>query len=408
MDFENAAKILLPRERARGALPRALRALALFDTSATGYQSLAAVTTLGVMVRSILACALLLGCSRSLPESHGRDVATGVPRAMASGSPPGVTHTTLKSKAVATAPLTTSAVAAPSTPMPETAKHPFRFPEAERVVAIGDLHGDLASAREALRLAGAIDAKDHWAGGKLVLVQVGDQLDRGDDEPEILSLLERLAEEAPKAGGAVHVLNGNHELMNAVGDLRYVTEDGLRDFSTTQLPSSAHLPAGLPTEARGRFAAFTPGSDVARKLAARNIVTIVGDTVFAHAGVLPKHVRYGVDRINDEVSRFLRGERAELPTVVSSEDAPVWTRVYGEATPSAQACDELQAVLTALSVKRMVVGHTPQQGGISAACDGRVYRVDVGLSDYYGKSNPTQVLELTPKGAKVLGVTPAL
>ena len=60
------------------------------------------------------------------------------------------------------------------------------------------------------------------------------------------------------------------------------------------------------------------------------------------------------------------------------------------------------AVLTALSVKRLVVGHTVQKSGVSSACDERVFRVDVGLSDYYGQ-NPTQVLEIRASGVKVLG-----
>lgn len=346
------------------------------------------------MRRSLVALVLLsLACSRTPLEPQGHGVATGVPRAAAAPKPS-------PAAAATSGPRVATPAAAAST---DVVEHPARFPGADRIVAIGDLHGDLASAREALRLAGAIDTKDHWAGGKLVLVQVGDQLDRGDDEPEILSLLERLAVEAPKVGGAVHVLNGNHELMNAVGDLRYVTEDGFRDFAASPIPDRARFPSGLPAEARGRFAAFTPGSPLARKLAARNTITIIGETVFAHAGVLPKHVRYGVDRINAEVSSFLRGERPDLPAVAASEDAPVWTRVYGESTPSAEACKELEGVLAALSVKRMVVGHTPQPAGVTSACDGHVYRVDVGLSDYYGKSNRTQVLELTPNGAKVLG-----
>lgn len=284
----------------------------------------------------------------------------------------------------------------------ENAERPFRFPAAERIVAIGDLHGDLASAREALRLAGAIDEKDHWAGGKLVLVQVGDQLDRGDDEPEILRLLEQLAAEAPRSGGAVHVLNGNHELMNAAGDLRYVTEDGLRDYAKAPAPAAVQLPPGVPEVARGRFSAFAPGSELARKLAERNTIVVIGETVFVHAGVLSKHVSYGVGRINDEVRRFLRGETTSVPEIAMSEDAPIWTRLYGDPNPSPDACRELDAVLSALSVKRMVVGHTVQRAGVTSACDGRVYRVDVGLSDYYG-NNATQVLELRPSGVRILG-----
>lgn len=281
----------------------------------------------------------------------------------------------------------------------ESPQQPFRFPAADRIVAVGDLHGDLASTREALRLAGAMDEKDRWVGGKLVLVQVGDQLDRGDDEPEILRLLSTLAAEAVRSGGAVHVLNGNHEIMNVAGDLRYVTDDGLRDYAS--VPADTKLPPGVPAEARGRAAAFLPGSEIARRLAERNTVAIVGDTLFAHAGVLPKHVRYGIGRINDEVRRFFRGELASLPEVVGGDDAPVWTRVFGGPSPGAEACAELDAVLASLSVKRLVIGHTVQKAGVTSACDDRVFRVDVGLSDYYGK-NPTQVLEILPSSVKVL------
>lgn len=347
------------------------------------------------MYRSIAFLVLVsFGCSRTPLESQRRDAANVLPRATAVSAPAAASV-----RAVVSAPLV---VSTPAASAPENAELPFRFPAAERVVAIGDLHGDLASTREALRLAGAIDDKDRWIGGKLVLVQVGDQLDRGDDEPEILRLLDRLAEDAAGSGGAVHILNGNHELMNAVGDLRYVTEDGLRDYAAVPLPPSMALPPSYPTQARGRLAAFAPGSELSRKLAERNTIVIVGDTLFAHAGVLPKHVRYGIGRINDEVRSFLRGETSSLPEVVGSDDAPVWTRIYGGPQPSTDACRELGRVLSDLSVKRLVVGHTVQQTGITSACDGRVFRVDVGLSDYYG-NNPTQVLELRPSGAKVLG-----
>src|SRR5688500_6932282 len=67
----------------------------------------------------------------------------------------------------------------------------LRFAPAARVIAIGDLHGDLAATRRALRLAGAIDEHDRWIGGDLVVVQTGDQLDRGDDEQAIVDLLGR-------------------------------------------------------------------------------------------------------------------------------------------------------------------------------------------------------------------------
>lgn len=232
------------------------------------------------------------------------------------------------------------------------------------------------------------------------MVQVGDQLDRGNDEKEILDLFERLRSEAAAAGGAFHVLNGNHELMNVVGDLRYVTEEGLRDFDA-EAAEGASLPSSVPPAARGRALAFRPGARYAKLLAGRNTILIVGDTLFAHAGVLPKHVAYGVGRINTEVSRFMRGESSRLPEVAAAEDAPVWTRLYGAEELSQEACETLGSVLSALSVKRLVVGHTVQRRGISSACGERVFRVDVGLSDFYG-DNPTQVLEIRGTETRVL------
>ena len=65
-------------------------------------------------------------------------------------------------------------------------------------------------------------------------LQVGDQLDRGDEEVEILYWLERLQREASKAGGALHILNGNHETMNAGGRFRYATRGGVEGFKRWQ------------------------------------------------------------------------------------------------------------------------------------------------------------------------------
>lgn len=68
------------------------------------------------------------------------------------------------------------------------------------MIAIGDVRESLDVTRAVLRMVGAIDASDHWSGGALVVMQVGDQLDRGDQERGILELFERLEAEAPPRG----------------------------------------------------------------------------------------------------------------------------------------------------------------------------------------------------------------
>lgn len=280
-----------------------------------------------------------------------------------------------------------------------------RYPAAPRIVAIGDLHGDLDAARRALVLAGAIHSRDddRWRGGDLVIVQTGDILDRGDQEQAILDLFERLAGEARAAGGAVHTLLGNHETMNAAGDFRYVTDGGFADFQDVAgLDLDRAELAGLTPAWRARAAALLPGGPYARMLATHDTAIIVGDTVFAHGGVLPRWADYGIDRLNHEIGCWLAGAApasalAELAELIGGPDTPLWSRDY---SMPPERCDLLARALERLDAARMVVGHTPQRAGITAACDQRVWRIDVGMAAHYG--GPTQVLEIRGDEVRVL------
>jgi hypothetical protein len=280
------------------------------------------------------------------------------------------------------------------------------FPSAlaaqKHIVAIGDVHGDLDATRSALRLAGAIDAEDRWIGGQLVVVQTGDQLDRGDEERAILDLFERLRSQAAAAGGAFHALLGNHELMNAKGDLRYVTDGGFADFADFAVapnsdPDDPMLAKFEPHE-RGRMAALLPGRPYARLLAERVVILRVDDIVFVHGGVLPDHVTYGLDRLNREAQAWLRGE-TERPEILAGSDSPQWTRLYSD-EPDSAACETLGQVLSRLKARRMVMGHTIQDGGITGACEGQAWLIDVGMAAHYG--GPVEVLEIIGDSVHVL------
>lgn len=235
---------------------------------------------------------------------------------------------------------------------------------APRVVAVGDLHGDFAATRDVLRLAGLIDAKDDWSGGAATLVQTGDVLDRGDGEAQIFALLFKLQTQAPAAGGRVVLLNGNHEIMNVQGDLRYVTPGAATHFGPD------------------RKAAFAPGSAWAKRLAALPIIAIVEGSVFVHGGVHPEHARYGIDKINAEAKAWMEGT-APYPVALQGPESPIWSRLYS-ASAAPERCAILAETLAHLKAKRMVVGHTVQKGGPTSDCDGKVWRIDVGMSAHYG------------------------
>jgi len=299
---------------------------------------------------------------------------------------------------------TTPSVADEAPPRPRVdpaAVAPLRRPAAARLVAIGDLHGDLEATRHALRLAKVVDDADRWIGGTTVVVQTGDQLDRGDQERAILELLDRLAREAKAAGGALVVLNGNHEVMNVLWDFRYVTEGGYRDFADVKPddPADPRL-AEVPEPARGRAAAFAPGGPYARILAQRPIAAIVGDTAFVHGGILPEHVAR-LAKLDQDVRTWMSGgvdEPRAIVEAIMDEQGPVWTRFYAD--DGAAVCERLADALAAMDAARLVIGHTVQKGGITSACDGRLWRIDVGLATHYG--GPHQVLEIVGDEARVL------
>ncbi|KAM0038040.1 putative protein-tyrosine-phosphatase [Helianthus debilis subsp. tardiflorus] len=104
------------------------------------------------------------------------------------------------------------------------------FIDPDRLIAVGDLHGDLSKAQQALRLAGLIDAGDRWSGGSSTLVQVGDVLDKGGEELKLLYFLEKLKRQAVKDGGNVITMNGNHEIMNVDRCLHSTAPSGLQEF----------------------------------------------------------------------------------------------------------------------------------------------------------------------------------
>ncbi|KAA8532145.1 hypothetical protein F0562_006713 [Nyssa sinensis] len=292
------------------------------------------------------------------------------------------------------------------------------LPSPDRLIAIGDLHGDLHKSKQALRLAGLIDPFDRWIGGSTTVVQVGDVLDRGGDELKILYFLEKLKREAAKSGGTIITMNGNHEIMNVDGDFRYVTDSGLDEFRVWAdwyyignsmkglcdgLAKPKDLFDGVPSVFpgvkqefhhgfRARIAALRPDGPISRRFLSKNLTAlVVGESVFVHGGLLPKHVFYGLEKINEEVRDWISGLKEKVsPGLVRGRNSIVWLRKFSDELARNCDCSTLEHVLATIpGAKRMIVGHTIQESGINGACDNRAIRIDVGfvVVDVMSKAN---------------------
>ena len=215
----------------------------------------------------------------------------------------------------------------------------------------------------------------------------------------IVDLFARIEVEAARAGGAVHVLNGNHELINVALDLRYVTEGGYEDFEdAVEYDEADSTLAAYEPHQRARIAAFRPGGAYARIMARRNVFTIVGENLFVHGGVLPAHVDRGLGQMNQEARDWLRGQ-GPRPEWVGGSESPEWSRHFSS-EPDEEDEALLNEVLERLGVKRMIVGHSVYRQGITPLMDDRVWCIDVGLAALYG--GPMQVLEIRGDEIRVL------
>mmetsp|Transcript_30864 Transcript_30864/g.39866 ORF Transcript_30864/g.39866 Transcript_30864/m.39866 type:complete len:487 (-) Transcript_30864:3-1463(-) len=331
------------------------------------------------------------------------------------------------------------------------------LPKGQRIVAFGDVHGDITALRSFLVTAGILDPESSieepvWCGGTTICVQTGDVLDRGDDELACFRLLATLARQAHDAGGQLLLLYGNHESLNAAGLFQYANPGGNVEFERTigaridynygsnrwRLQFAGNQPS--------RWASFEPGGLLSENMLGNMLVTcVVGRTVFVHAGLMASHLSPGnsinegqkmyggVTRLNQQARDWIVtahhgennnwGEYNTVEEVISAAQnrakvasktmpdclgggigasSPVWMRDYSkpnDAEPSEPlAKQKIRAALAEAGsdVQRMVMGHTPQYK-INSALDSMAWRIDVGASQGVMGGTP-EVLEIIHMG----------
>ncbi len=212
------------------------------------------------------------------------------------------------------------------------------WPAVGKIVAVGDVHGAYPEFVAILQDVGLVDQQLNWAGGNTHFVQTGDSIDRGAQDRKVLDWLMELEKQAEKAGGRVHPLLGNHEVMNIIGDLRYVSRAALAEFATEKseelrektyarylkylaaraermIPRQAFKPtpnfkeewmANHPPGYLEHRKAFSESGIYGRWLSNHNAVLKLNDTVFLHGGINETIAKLSIREINERIRRELK------------------------------------------------------------------------------------------------------
>jgi len=307
----------------------------------------------------------------------------------------------------------------------------------QRIIAVGDLHGDYQAWSAIAHAAGVMDGANHWSGGKTILVQMGDITDREPDSLQIVRSLQQLQKEAPRKGGKVIVVLGNHEAMNLTGDNRYTTPGEFAAFADSgsaarrdrvyelnrdrielayrakdpKLSAEAIRQAWMAEHPLGWIEhklAWGPSGELGQWATHNPAILKIGDTLFVHGGISAEFARIPLEEVNRRVRTAMAAADESPNSVLTDPLGPLWYRGLAGPDPDADAErkrvlptavaapqtveQELTAVLSAYGAKRLVIAHTPILSGIAITNGGRLARIDTGISRYYG--GPLSWLEI--------------
>jgi hypothetical protein len=242
-----------------------------------------------------------------------------------------------------------------------------------KVIAFADVHGAYNELVPLLRKAGVIDAGDHWAAGTTHVVSLGDLLDRGADSRKVMDLLMRLQGEASAAGGELHVVLGNHEAMNLLGDLRYVVPPdyaayaadepaGERDREKQQWlangGTAADFDKRFPPGYFGHRALLAPRGKYGAWLMTLPVAIAIGDTLYMHGGVSSALNGLSLQELD---LRYRTALVEHLTAAAPLHDAGLirsgdpfndWAKLAAERLPAKQASDPANAQALAAAVAR--------------------------------------------------------
>jgi hypothetical protein len=266
----------------------------------------------------------------------------------------------------------------------------------DSIGVISDIHGEYNTYINLLKSVGVIDNNLNWKFGKGHLVVLGDTFDRGNMVTEVLWHLFGLEKQAAEAGGQVHVLLGNHELLILSKNLTFMNPKYKRveEISDTKY-----------------FDLYSGNSILGKWLRSRPVAITINNIIFVHAGFSIELVRRNlkIKQINQIFSDKIIGrnllannennepkrsgennafsdktyeddlwaihENEEL-TFLNNANGPLWYRGYF--TDPTFCESRLDSILNFYGKKYIVVGHTTSDN-IKPLFNNKVFGVDAGI-----------------------------
>jgi len=240
------------------------------------------------------------------------------------------------------------------------------YKKASTMLILSDIEGNFGAFRKLLQGNHVIDDNFNWTFGKGDLVLIGDFVDRGNMVTEVLWLIYSLEEKAKAAGGYVHYILGNHEIMNMSNDLRYVPDRYLRHAA---LMNKSYMQL------------FGPDAEIGRWLATKNVAERIGDMLFMHGGISQymNMMNIPLKELNDLVRPFYTDTSYQYTDkrldLLYSDLGPFWYRGYytGEKATMAQ----IDSTRDIYRVRYLATGHTIVSHEIRSFYDGKLFDTDV-------------------------------
>lgn len=241
----------------------------------------------------------------------------------------------------------------------------------EKILIVGDMHGMYGKLFHFLENNKVVTAEGGWSWGKGQLVFCGDLMDRGNEVTELLWSLYRLEKEAEAAGGAVHCLLGNHELMVMEGDYRYLSRKYRELFSRHQLEY-------------GKM--FDQNAVLGQWIRSRNSVLRLNDLLICHAGLSPQFAsaELSIPEINSLMQDYLQEKKVDeaLLDLLSGNLGPFWYRAYLFPMNAYGRIEEgeVENILQQYKAAHMVIAHTTVDK-VKALYGRKVFAVDLDVNN---------------------------